>query len=102
VHGTHGATRRGSAPGHDIHLVPDHLASSIYAGGVGAMEGRGWDFGAICERHRESLREAGGLVEALPADAHAPYRTWMDHSRTLLDALAAWHGAAPAHPRNPE
>jgi hypothetical protein len=93
--------RRGSAPAHDVQLVLDHLASSVYASGMGAMEGRVWDFGAICNRHRESLQEADALLEALPAAAREPYRTWMDQSRALLDALAAWQGAAQAHHGTP-
>jgi orotidine-5'-phosphate decarboxylase len=92
---------RAGAPAYDVQLVLDHLAGSIYSSGAAAMEGRAWDFGAICERHRESLREADGLLETLPADAREPYRAWIDHSRALLDALAAWQDAngQPSEPR---
>ncbi len=88
--------RRGRAPEHDIQLELDHLASSLYALGMAAMEGRARDFGALCDSRRETLREAEGLLEALSPDARAPYRTWMDQSRALLDALAAWRRDDPA------
>jgi K+-sensing histidine kinase KdpD len=91
--------RRGSAPEHDIQLELDHLASSLYALAMAAMEGRARDVGAICDGRRESLRAAEGLLEALSPDVRAPYRTWMDQSRALLDALAAWHGECPSPTR---
>jgi hypothetical protein len=94
--------RRLSTPAHDVQLVLDHLASSIFASGMGAMEGRAWDFVAICERHRESLREADGRLETLAADARQPYRTWMDRSRTCWMPLPPGTVQRRPHPRNPE
>src|SRR5688572_21284144 len=88
---------RASAPAYEVELVLDHLASSIYSRGMAAMEGRAWDFGALCGHLLGELETAAGLLEALSPDARAPYRTWIDQSRALLDALAAWQGAA-VHP----